>query len=84
MKECAQAEAYATQASGSSAWYYLLLVAAAGAALGAGAGSTATGGVSWTNPSNLRSSVSSFCRTSGLSFRNCRAFSRPWPMRSPL
>src|SRR5271165_5774178 len=34
-------------------------------------------------PSAVRKSVSIWDRTSGLSFRNWRAFSRPWPMRSP-
>src|SRR5215831_11441114 len=36
------------------------------------------------NPSAFRTSVSSFAITSLLSFRNCRAFSRPWPIRSLL
>src|SRR5437899_693069 len=36
------------------------------------------------NPSVLRTSSSSFASVSLLSFRNWRAFSRPWPMRSFL
>src|ERR1035438_246454 len=35
-------------------------------------------------PSDLRTSVSIFTAMSLFSFRNCLAFSRPWPMRSPL
>src|ERR1019366_8369310 len=35
-------------------------------------------------PSDLRTSVSIFAAMSLFSFRNCLAFSRPWPMRSPL
>src|SRR5579872_931007 len=36
------------------------------------------------NPSALRTSVSILAKVSLLSFRNWRAFSRPWPMRSLL
>src|SRR5579863_9560355 len=36
-------------------------------------------GVAAINPRALRTSVSSFAITSLLSFRNWRAFSRPWP-----
>ena len=36
---------------------------------------------SFVNPRCFRSSVSIFFFTSGLSFKNCLAFSRPWPMR---
>src|SRR5206468_10847631 len=46
--------------------------------LAAGATFSSTG-----RPSPFRSRLSISARTSGLSFRNCRAFSRPWPMRSP-
>ena len=35
-------------------------------------------------PARARSSVSMVWRISVLSFRNWRAFSRPWPIRSPL
>src|ERR1019366_1315072 len=35
-------------------------------------------------PSDLRTSFSIFAAMSLFSFRNCLAFSRPWPMRSPL
>src|SRR3982074_3433373 len=38
----------------------------------------------WTSPRDLRTSASSLAMVSLLSLRNCRAFSRPWPMRSPL
>ena len=50
-----------------------------------GGGVAAAGwGVAGIKPSALRTSVSSFARTSLLSFRNWRAFSRPWPIRSLL
>jgi hypothetical protein len=41
-------------------------------------------GLSLVNPNALRTSVSNFAIVSLLSFKNWRAFSRPWPMRSPL
>src|SRR5271157_128812 len=37
-----------------------------------------------TRPSALRTSVSILAAMSLFSFRNCLAFSRPWPTRSPL
>ena len=52
-------------------------LAAAGTAAGAGAGGGTAATSARTNPSALRNSTSSFLNTSGLSFRNCRAFSRP-------
>src|ERR1700693_326151 len=36
------------------------------------------------SPRALRSSLLTCWRMSGLSLRNCLAFSRPWPIRSPL
>src|ERR1700722_17856473 len=59
-------------------------LAAAGTAVGAGAGGGTAATSARVKPSALRNSTSSFLNTSGLSFRNCRAFSRPCPMRSPL
>src|ERR1700690_901524 len=53
-------------------------VACAGTTAGTGA---AADGVS---PRALRTSASSLAIVSLFSFRKARAFSRPWPMRSPL
>ena len=53
-------------------------VACAGTAAGVGAAAEGA------NPRALRTSASSFAIVSLFSFRNARAFSRPWPMRSPL
>src|SRR5580704_5993993 len=51
-----------------------------------GAGAAAAAGCAGVaiNPRALRTSISSFARVSLLSFKNWRAFSRPWPIRSPL
>ena len=58
-----------------------LLVGWAAAAPLVGTAGAALAGI---NPSALRTSNSSFARVSLLSFKNWRAFSRPWPMRSVL
>ena len=58
--------------------------AAAGSGVGDGVPAAAGTASAFTSPSVLRNSVSRFWRTSGLSLKNWRAFSRPWPIRSPL
>src|SRR5258706_2260725 len=50
----------------------------------AAAAATAAGAAGAVSPSALRTSASSFARVSLFSFRKALAFSRPWPMRSPL
>src|SRR5437899_111207 len=64
---------------------YLLVMgglpwAAAAACFCSGVGEGGSG-VTPLKPSSLRSSASSFAVISLFSFRNCLAFSRPWPMR---
>ena len=49
-----------------------------------GVASAAGAAVGAIRPKDFLTSSSSFAIVSLLSFMNCRAFSRPWPMRSPL
>src|SRR5271168_5199860 len=65
-------------------YYCQPLPRAAAAGAGAGTGGTGATAASFVNPRCFRSSVSIFFFTSGLSFKNWRAFSRPWPILSPL
>src|SRR5271166_5600313 len=65
--------------SGSAPYRERAALAAAGLGVST-TGATAGTGSLRIMPSVLRSSVSSCWRISGLSFRNWRAFSRPWPM----
>jgi len=49
-----------------------------------GGASVAGAAVGAIRPKDFLTSSSSFAIVSLLSFMNCRAFSRPWPMRSPF
>src|SRR6185437_6013987 len=59
-------------------------VACAAVAVAAGWAAGTGCGAAVVNPRCLRTSASSLTKVSTLSLRNWRAFSRPWPMRSPL